>query len=103
MGAACCNYQPKDQQALNLASKTKPVSQVSIEQQQRFDAIMLTALTHRKSIIKLQAFVRGFLVRRVHRFSLKEGGDIDAKMKKFSRSIKASGKISMRMKQLVSD
>lgn len=72
---------------MNLASKVKPVAHVSIEDQQRFDAL----LSHRKTIIKIQAFIRGFLARRRYKIKRSKANDIDLKVRNHSREVIAAG------------
>jgi len=75
---------------LNLANKIKSNNAINIDQQIRLDAILYKALNHRNSIVKLQAYIRGFLVRKNHSLKRKNGDEIDQKMRLHSREISAS-------------
>ena len=72
MGATCCNYQPKDGENLKLAGKMKPKQQGIVkaaeldpEMKEQLANVLNQARRHETKVIKIQALVRGFLVRQV--------------------------------------
>jgi translation initiation factor RLI1 len=77
-----------------LANKIKSNQAITIDQQIRLDAIVYNALSHRNAIVKLQAYIRGYLVRKNCRFKRKAGDEIDFKMRNHSREINASAKLA---------
>lgn len=66
---ACCNYTPKDLQAVNFDKKPMPIlasnrsSNNSKSDQDKLDSALAYAKPHFKMVIKIQAHVRGFLAR----------------------------------------
>lgn len=95
----CCNYQPKDQQALNLEkSKPKPVMQAALspEEVKRLNS-SFKGSTKLSKVIEIQARIRGFLVRRQIEKSIGRKWRADSlgnKMRQHSRKISASGKMN---------
>jgi len=78
MGAACCNYQPKDLQALNLeknkpkVSNVKPHNALSAAQILSINTSFAKGSKQLYKVIKIQALVRGYLVRRHNKHKKKD-------------------------------